>query len=100
MKRDWEAAHEKCQRECCCRVCGYGSTDPAHVIPRSRIKPGPAEDERNIVPLCRSCHVLYDQSKLDLLPYLTQAEQAYAVELVGLFEAYRRITNERWSAAA
>jgi hypothetical protein len=32
---------------------------------------------------------------MDLLPYLLRDEQAYAVELVGLYEAYRRTTNER-----
>lgn len=101
MKRDWTAAHAKVDAEGICRVCATGigflngQLDPAHIIPRSRISPGPGEDARNICPLCRSCHAAYDQGKLDLLPYLTREEQSYAVELVGLFEAYRRISNER-----
>lgn len=96
-KRSWTAAHEKVDREPC-RVCLSPYVDPAHIIPRSRVKPGPGEDARNIVPLCRVHHREYDEQGFDLLPYLTREEEAYAVELVGLFEAYRRITNERMAA--
>jgi 5-methylcytosine-specific restriction endonuclease McrA len=101
MTRNWSAARAKVDEEGICRVCGHGAgfmpipVDAAHIIPRSRVKPGPGEDARNICPLCRNCHAAYDQGKLDLLPYLTREEQAYAVELVGLYEAYRRTTNER-----
>jgi hypothetical protein len=96
MARDWTAFHEKLGREGGrCRVCNQGPVDPAHIVPRARVRPGPAEDERNCVPLCRLHHGLYDSSRLDLLPYLTRAEQAYAVELVGLEEARRRLTGER-----
>lgn len=101
MKRNWEAAWNKVREEAACRVCGRtGPLDPAHIIPRSRVRPGIGENPLNIVPLCRLHHAEYDQGKLDILPMLTRDEQAYAVELVGLFEAYRRITNERWGAAA
>lgn len=97
MARDWTAARAKVDREPC-RVCLGPFVDAAHIIPRSRVKPGPGEDPKNIVPLCRVCHAAYDQGKLDLLPYLTREEQAYAVELVGLAEAYQRTTNERLAA--
>lgn len=97
MARDWTAARAKVDREPC-RVCLSPFVDAAHIIPRSRATPGPGEDARNIVPLCRKHHVEYDQGRLDLLPYLTREEQAYAVELVGLYEAYRRTTNERLAA--
>lgn len=106
MARHWSAAHEKVKAEAICRVCSLGAgsmtipVDPAHIIPRSRVKPGPGEDPRNICPLCRDCHRAFDEGKLDLLPYLTRDEQAYAVELVGLYEAYRRTTNERLPDAA
>jgi hypothetical protein len=89
---------EKCDREGRCRVCGGPNPEAAHIVPRSRIKPGIGEDERNCCPLCRWCHVAYDQGKLDLLPHLEREEQAYAAELVGLAEAYQRTTNERLAA--
>jgi 5-methylcytosine-specific restriction endonuclease McrA len=96
VRRDWAAAREKVERESFCRHCGTPfDLDAAHIIPRSRVKPGPAEDALNIVPLCRAHHSLYDGGTLDLLPVLTRPEQAYAVELVGLEEARRYITNER-----
>jgi 5-methylcytosine-specific restriction endonuclease McrA len=90
----------KCDREGLCRVCARKGVDAAHIIPRSRVKPGIGEDERNCCPLCRTCHAAFDQGRLDLLPFLTREEQSYAVELVGLFEAYRRISNERLPDAA
>ena len=94
-RRDWHAPIEKVQQESRCRVCGRTGLklDACHVIPRSRVKPGPGEDARNIVPMCRQHHTDYDHGRLDLLPYLSREEQAYAVELVGLEEARRRITN-------
>jgi hypothetical protein len=98
MSRDWVAFREKVDREGNrCRVCRQTPADAAHIIPRSRIGPGPAEDPRNCVPLCRIHHRLYDDGggALDLLPYLDRREQAYAVELVGLEEARRRLTGER-----
>ena len=71
--------------------------------------PNGAEDRRNIVPLCSApegnpghvgCHDLYDNGVLDLLPYLTAEEQAYAVLLTGsLTGALRVISGGRESAA-
>lgn len=99
MPRDWTAAREKVDDEGHCRVCGRSIVlDPAHIIPRSRVSAGPGEDPRNIVPLDRTCHTAYDEGTLDLLPHLTRDEQAYAVELVGLAEAYQRTTNTRLAA--
>lgn len=104
MSRVWADMREKVEREAICRVCSLGAgfvpvpLDAAHIIPRSRVKPGIGEDPRNCCPLCRPCHTAYDAGRLDLLPYLTREEQAYAVELVGLYEAFRRTTNERLPA--
>lgn len=92
LKRDWESAHSKIAGEVC-RICHQGPVDPAHIIPRSRVRPGIGENQDNIVPLCRFHHDLYDNGDLDLLPYLTRTEQATAVFLVGLAEAHRTITN-------
>lgn len=100
IKRDWGAAREKCNAAHYCRVCGRAPVEAAHIIPRSRISAGlGGEDPKNICPLCRLCHVAYDQGKLDLLPHLYPSEQGYAAELVGIAEAYQRTTNQRLEAA-
>ena len=98
-RREWANAWAKVRDEQCCRVCGSTQiVDPAHIIARSRVTQG-GEDPRNIVPLCRLCHMRADQGTgIDLLPYLTRDEQAYAVELVGLAEAYQRLTGTRLAA--
>ena len=46
----------------------------------------------NIVPLCRSHHTEYDGGRLELLPYLSKAEQAHCVGLVGAAELVQRTT--------
>ena len=99
-KREWSHAWAKAREEGCCRACGSTQIiDAAHIIARSRVTKG-GEDPRNIVPLCRLCHMQADQGTgLDLLPYLTLEEQAYAVSLVGIAEAYRRICGTRELAA-
>jgi hypothetical protein len=98
-RRSWDAAWEKVRDEGRCRVTGSEDlVDPAHVIPRSRVGPPAGEDPRNIVPLERLTHMAYDAGNLDLLPYLTREEQTYAVELVGMAEAYRRVTGTRLAA--
>lgn len=93
--RDMTAARLKVLDEGSCRACGSPyDLDPAHIIPRSRIGPrGGAEDPRNVVPLCRRCHDAQHAHRLELLPHLHRDEQAYVVELVGLGEAYRRVTT-------
>jgi len=87
-----------------CRVCSPvdeaarwrgGKLEAAHIIPRSQVRPGAGEDPRNIVPLCGPHHYHYDTGDLDILPYLSREEQAYAVSLVGLVGAWRRLTGER-----
>ena len=92
-------ARAKVEREGACRI---GATvclnslgvDAAHLIPRSRI-PGPeCMAESNIVPLCRAHHTAFDAGRLDLLPFLTRDEQAYATFLVGIHEAYTRLTGQ------
>lgn len=91
MRRDWSAATQKIEDEACCRVCGSpGPLDPAHIIPRSR---GGDMSALNIVPLDRACHTAYDSGRLELLPYLSIAEQAHAAALVGLAEALARTTE-------
>lgn len=94
-RRDWSAVTT--DRHTPCRVCGsYGQTERAHVLPRQHergkmVKVNPLD----IVPLCgpsgdwRSCHYAYDQHRLDLRPYLTDAEWERAVEVAGSEEAAR-----------
>jgi predicted restriction endonuclease len=69
--------------------------DPAHLVPRSRVGPPEGENAENIVALCRAHHRAFDAGDLDLLPYLTLAEQGYVAGLVGLVEGIRRMTGER-----
>jgi hypothetical protein len=67
-----------------------------HLIDRSL---GGDDDPRAVVPACWRCHHLYDSGEISLLEHLEpryRAELAYAVELVGLLPALRRITNSRW----
>jgi hypothetical protein len=68
--------------------------EAAHIVPRSRVTTG-GEHPDNIVPLCTRCHRSQHVGGLELLPFLTTPEQAYAAGLVGIAEAYRRTTNER-----
>lgn len=86
------------------RACIVGSVycagpiDPTHLIDRS-LAPTAGNDPRAVVPCCRFHHVLYDEHKLDLSPYLEpryREEIAHAVEAVGLFGALRRITGLVW----
>lgn len=95
MRRSWDAAREKVDREGMCRRCGRGEPlEAAHVVPRSRINAdGGAEHPDNIVPLCPACHQAQHAGHLELLPLLTRTEQSYAARLVGLAEAYRRTTS-------
>ena len=99
MKRDWKPARAKVEREGRCRRCrNTRNVEAAHIIPRSRVGPPHGDDPRNIVPLCGpfpgGCHGKQERGEFELLPLLTRDEQAYAVELVGLGEAWRRLTNE------
>jgi 5-methylcytosine-specific restriction endonuclease McrA len=98
-RRSWKEARQKVEREGFrCRVCRSSfQVEAAHVIPRS-LAPGVGMNMSadNIVPLCRECHVEYDQHRLDLLPALTLPEQVAAVRQAGgIALAYRRTTNTR-----
>lgn len=89
-----EAARQKVLSEGRCRVCGTTlNLDPCHVVPRSRLTAQEgAEDPRNIVVLCRKHHDAQHRGELELLASMTREEQSYIVGLVGLGEAYRRVT--------
>jgi hypothetical protein len=67
--------------------------EAAHVIPRSRVNAQQgAENEMNIIPLCDVCHRAHDQERaFPLGPFLTTAEWEYAVGLIGIGEAERRL---------
>lgn len=96
-KRNWQDSLQKVEEQPYCRVCGSPFVEQAHVIGRAR-------DERrggvryvnpdSIVPLCAEHHRAYDGRRLDLLPYLTVAEQARAViDADGIEAARRRIVG-------
>jgi hypothetical protein len=83
-------------RDRACIVCARGPCHPAHLIDRAL---GGNDDPRAVVPLCPSCHRLYDDGTLSLLEHLEprwREELAYAVELVGMLAALQQITNSRW----
>jgi hypothetical protein len=108
-RRDWKDARAKVDAEGRCRSCrkpagGGGSgvvLEAAHVIGREHDQPKREGvvlivgvlwvDPVDVVPLCRTCHALYDQRRLDLLPVLTIEEQTAAVAKLGLIGALRRI---------
>lgn len=96
MKRDWSAIQTDAHTPC--RVCGsYGQTERAHILPRQYEKRAKVirVNPLDVVPLCgptgdrHSCHYAYDQNRLDLTPYLTDAEWQRAVEVAGGEEAAR-----------
>ena len=77
-----------------CRVHGEAcGAEAAHIIDRSL---GGCDHPDCAIPLCRLVHRAYDEGRIDLLPWLTHAEQAHAVEHLGLLRALRRITGLRW----
>lgn len=94
------AARIKVEQEGKCRVCGVPARycDAAHTVDRSLSRSG-FDDAYLIVPLCseirggHGCHGAYDAHKLDLLPYLTNEEQAAMVREVGMARAWKRATG-------
>ena len=98
-QRNWAEPRDKVDAEGRCRRCHSPfRLEAAHIVPRSRIKPGPAENPLNIVPLCRHCHLAFDELGLDISAFLTSEEWEFAVGLVGEAEARRRIFNRREAA--
>jgi hypothetical protein len=98
MPRDWSAAWEKVQAEGRCRAASgecSGQVDPHHIVPRGEGLGDVLDAASNIVPLCRLHHELYHGGDLDLLPYLTHDEQAYAVFLVGYVKAGQHMSGRR-----
>jgi len=95
--RNWADARRKVTDAGRCRVCrtGHPPIDAAHIVPRS-LAPNNGEHADAIVELCRECHTRYDSHQLDLLPYLSLAEQLSAVTAAGGIEGARRqITGRR-----
>jgi hypothetical protein len=97
--RDWTLARQKVEEEGCCRVChATGRLEAAHTVGRAYDvdeKDVVVVDPDDVVPLCRVCHAAFDARRLDLLPYLTRAEQARAVLHAGIVGAMRRISGRR-----
>lgn len=90
-------ARAKVEHEGGCRVCGAAAAlcDAAHIWDRSLGGPG-FDDPDAVVPLCSLAkgslsghHDAYDRHELDLLPYLTTAEQVALVRYAGTIERAR-----------
>jgi 5-methylcytosine-specific restriction endonuclease McrA len=77
---------EALSTESSCRLCGEGRIDWHHAVYR---RLGGDADERNLIPLCRSCHDAVHAKRIDLLPHLTKEEQGYAASLIGIERAHR-----------
>jgi hypothetical protein len=96
MRRSWLAPRAKVTSEAACRVCGSDvDLQSAHTIGRAHDPDDGKVRSVDTVPLCIDHHLAYDAHRLDLLPYLTTAEQAAAVEHVGIVAALRRLTSTR-----
>jgi len=67
--------------------------DAAHICPRAI---GGCDSEDCIIPLTRHQHRLYDEGKLDILPYLSRAEQSHVVGHLGILSALKRTTGETY----
>jgi hypothetical protein len=77
-------------------------TDRAHLVDRSLV-PDPDADPLRVVRLCRHHHDLYDDHRLNLLPFLEprhRAELARAVEIFGLIRTLERVSGGVWLPAS
>jgi hypothetical protein len=89
------AGRAKVEAEGVCRVCGAGlsTLEAAHTFDRSLGKSS-FDDPDLIVPLCgrfgNHCHQQYDANRLNLLPYLSLAEQVALVRVAGGIERARK----------
>lgn len=102
LKRSNGFAVSKAQRDKVrllpCVACGKGGgVDPAHLWPQGK---GGCAHPDCVIPLCRSCHRLFDEGKLDLLPRLAdseawQVEQAHPILVHGVspVELVRRLSG-------
>jgi 5-methylcytosine-specific restriction endonuclease McrA len=92
----WREGRRKVQREGCCRRCGtiYPPLDPHHIIHCSL---SGDQDEENCCPLCRSCHRAVHEREFDLWFYLSSAERAHAIALLGEFRAKELLIPSRSS---
>lgn len=78
MKRGTGFAASDAQRakvfEMFCVNCGStGKSDPAHLTARAQ---GGCDHPDCVLPLCRSCHRVFDEGQLDLEPVLALSRYA------------------------
>lgn len=107
VKRQWADAMEKVESEPGCRCCGATDfVDAAHIVPRryDEEREGPKGGKYlyvhpdNVIPLCNAFssgdhHGQYDAHRLDLLPFLTDAEFLHAVGVLGYERALKRVSS-------
>ncbi len=110
-RRDFSEALDKKDSEGCCRVCRRPDgllvdgmklrLECAHLAGRKYdpVEVGPRGGEIQVVPheatipLCNECHGLFDQRRIDVVPFTTWPEQAYVVSCVGIARAYKRLSG-------
>lgn len=93
------SAQRKAVKDRACLVCAAQPCDPAHVLPRGVLTAG-QDDERAVIPLCRLHHSLFEEGKLDALPFLEPHWRdvlAFAVERYGLLRTLEQVTGLRWT---
>jgi hypothetical protein len=105
MRRDFKKIEAAKVLQGRCRVCGHvpedsRGLDAHHPIPRSL-----TQTEDLLIVLCRPCHNDVEAKRVELLSYLTTAEQAQAVILAGSIEKARSYLapttyRKQWEAMA
>jgi hypothetical protein len=88
-----------------CVVSGFvqgitATVDPAHLVSRAQ---GGCDDPLCVVPLERVHHRLFDDGRLDLLPYLVKERVPELQHALGhlngdLISLLQRLTGRRWEA--
>lgn len=86
MKRDRAAMRRCLERDGACRVCGTTmDLHPHHIVHRGIMV---SDADLNLVALCFRCHRAVHAKEFNIGVHLTHEEQAHAVKLIGLGQAY------------
>lgn len=82
------------ERECI--VCCHGPCDPAHLTSRAQ---GGCDSELCVLPMCRSCHQMFDRGVLDIESVLAlrqfSPERAHMASHLSFEQCRRRLRGIR-----
>lgn len=108
IRRDWTDAIEAHQGEPCA-VCGKTTgLELAHTVGRALDRPTGRGGARyvhpdSVITLCgpstdpSTCHGRFDGHQLDLRPYLTPDQLAWAIDRIGYGPAMRALAGRDWT---